>query len=239
MVIPPTARRAPCPRCAGEQQAERGERLGAQDRALGVDVVLGLAAARQRHRRRARARARASSAQAARGPLRDHCRIGTVASGQRVHGAGSNLARCSSPRSPACCALLSVVICLIVIASFLIFVVEQTSSASTHQQEELGEHAPTSAPADSRTAPPPNTKAACTKRSTKRPTNSPRRSRASSRGRAAVGDSRREAAARAARLRLRPGLPRARDPRQGRWTPSRYGTGVAAHALLLPPPVSL
>src|SRR3712207_8634488 len=33
----------------GHELAERGEAVGPQDRALGVDVVLGLGAARQRH----------------------------------------------------------------------------------------------------------------------------------------------------------------------------------------------
>ena len=45
------ADRRPAPRgyLRGEQLAERGEALGAQDRALGVDVIPGLGPARERH----------------------------------------------------------------------------------------------------------------------------------------------------------------------------------------------
>ena len=42
-------RGAPLGHLRGEQRAERGEARRAQDRALGVDVVLGARAARERH----------------------------------------------------------------------------------------------------------------------------------------------------------------------------------------------
>ena len=49
IVIPPTAVAPHSRELRGEQRAERGEALGAQDRALGVHVVLSLRAAGQRH----------------------------------------------------------------------------------------------------------------------------------------------------------------------------------------------
>ena len=47
--MPPTALARQARDLLGEQQAERRERLRPQDRALGVDVVLGCAPARERH----------------------------------------------------------------------------------------------------------------------------------------------------------------------------------------------
>ena len=47
--MPPTAVAPRSATCAGDQRAERRKALGAQDRALGIDVVLGARAARQRH----------------------------------------------------------------------------------------------------------------------------------------------------------------------------------------------